>query len=172
MLRLFLLRHAKSSWKQTGLADFDRPLSGRGERAAPLVGRYMRDKGYIPDLVLCSTSVRTRETARLVFAQLETPPGIEYLDRLYDAGPGVITRTLENLGKGPRTVMVIGHNPSIEETALALVRDNGGEGCDRLALKYPTGALTVIDFDVEIWDGISRQEGRLHEFVIPRGLDS
>lgn len=172
MRRLFLLRHAKSSWKAAGLADFDRPLSGRGERSAPLMGRYMRDKGYAPDLVLCSTSVRTRETARLVLAQQETPIEIEYLDRLYDAGPGVIARTLESLGKGPRAVMVIGHNPSIEETALALVHDNGDDHYDRIALKYPTGALTVIDFDVETWDGISRQGGLLREFIVPRQLDS
>jgi phosphohistidine phosphatase len=155
MKRLYVLRHAKSSWDDPDLADHDRPLSGRGRRAADAIGRHLRAEGIEPELVLCSSSTRTRETlARIGLRTAEVER------ELYGASANELIARLRELPPSIESVLVIGHNPGMHELALAL----SGEPGD----KYPTGALATID--VDDWSTIVPGSGRLIDFVRPREL--
>jgi phosphohistidine phosphatase len=151
MKRLYLLRHAKSSWDDEGLADHDRPLSGRGRRAADAIGRYIREHGIEPELVLCSSSARTRETLARV--------GLEAtIERdLYGATAHELLARVRALPPDLESVLLIGHNPGMHDLALALTGEPGD--------KYPTGALATIELDD--WTAAS---GRMAGFVRPREL--
>lgn len=170
MKRLLLLRHAKSDWADGGLDDFDRPLAPRGEAAAPVMGRYLKSRKLIPDLVLCSAAKRTRQTWDLVAPELKTAPEVRFRRGLYLAPPG---RMLDALRKAPaavKTLMLIGHNPGMAGLALRLAGGGRKKALAALAEKFPTTALAVIDFDVADWDSVADGAGRLTAFVRPRDL--
>lgn len=167
MKRLLLLRHAKSSWAND-LPDKDRPLNARGERAATLIGAYMRQAGLIPDLTLCSTAVRTRETLSWVEAAIGTQLTVDYQPGLYLASGGEIVDALCTVPDDIRTVLLVGHNPGMEQAALALSQPDDEGLRESIATKYPTGALTVIDFDVDNWRDIDT--GKLIDFKKPKTL--
>jgi phosphohistidine phosphatase len=151
MKRLYLLRHAKSSWEDESLADHDRPLSARGRRAADAIGRYLREHDIEPELVLCSSSARTRETLARIGLSGD-------IDRdLYGASAGELLTRVRALPASLGSVLVIGHNPGMHDLALALT----GEPRD----KYPTGALAVIE--LEDW---TARSGRMARFIRPREL--
>jgi len=171
-LRLMLLRHAKSSWTDPGLDDKDRPLNARGLKAAPAMGRYMRKEGFLPDLVLCSPARRARETWKLVSEQLKTAPRLQVEDGIYDFGNGgrVLDIVRQN-GGSESTVLVAGHNPSLERLALRLAGDTHGKVRKRLEQKFPTGALAVIDFDMASWNELGNKPGILVDFTRPRDIE-
>jgi phosphohistidine phosphatase len=154
MKRLYLLRHAKSSWDDPDLADHDRPLSGRGRRAADAIGRHMRAHGIEPELVLCSSSTRTRET----LARIGLEATIER--ELYGATANELIARLREVPPSIGSVLVIGHNPGVHDLALALTGEPGD--------KYPTGALATIDVDE--WSTIAPGSGRMIDFIRPREL--
>jgi phosphohistidine phosphatase len=165
--RLYLLRHAKSSWKDATLADHDRPLAGRGRRAATAIGRRMRAEGVEPQLVLCSTARRARET----LARIEPALGrgaVKVERQLYGAGAEDLLARLRRLPDDVESVLVIGHNPGLEE----LARDLAGSGSDALGAKYPTGALATLELAVESWRALDRGGGELIGFVRPRDLEN
>jgi phosphohistidine phosphatase len=171
MLRLFLFRHAKSSWTDPGLDDHDRPLSPRGQRAAPLIGRFMRAQKLVPELVLCSPARRARDTWKLASAELGTAPRLLLEEALYDFGNGGrILDTVRSKGDATKSVMVVGHNPSIERLAQRLIGKGDAKLRKRLAEKYPTGALIVIAFDAKNWGAIEEGKGTLSVFIRPRDL--
>jgi phosphohistidine phosphatase len=148
-VRLYLLRHAKSSWDEPGLADHDRPLARRGKRAADAMGRYMREHGIEPEVVLCSSATRTRQTLeRLGLPDARIEP------ELY----GADAATLRALIPDASSAMLIGHNPGMQDLALSLARSGAKLG--ELAEKFPTGALATIELDT----------GELVDFVRPRDL--
>lgn len=169
--RLLLLRHAKSSWADPGLADFDRPLNKRGVRAAPLMAQYIGAKGLRPDLVFCSAALRTRQTWDLVAAELGGETTVKVLKSLYLASPSRLLAAVRQAPDEVARLMVLGHNPGLERFAAELC----GPGSDRKALarladKFPTCALAVIRFDSEGWSKVARGGGRLERFVVPRDL--
>jgi phosphohistidine phosphatase len=172
MRTLSLLRHAKSSWDDPTLADFDRPLNARGRRAAPVMGRHMRAIGLAPDHVLCSPAVRTRETARLALESLGLPElAVTYDDSIYEASHEAL---LARLGRVPATashVLLIGHNPGLHELTLDLLDGRIPAAQKRLGEKLPTGALVVLALDIAAWSAIRRGCGRLQHHATPRELD-
>lgn len=173
MLRLLLLRHAKSSWTDPGLDDHDRPLNARGQKSAPLIGRFMREQKLNPDLVLCSPARRARETWKLVSAELRSSPRLLMEDGLYDFGNGGrILDTVRAKADTAKTVLVVGHNPSIERLAQRLIGKGDAKLRKRLAEKYPTGALAAISFDAKEWKDIEDGKGTLASFIRPRDLAS
>lgn len=173
MLRLILLRHAKSSWTDPGRDDHDRPLNARGQKAAPLIGRFMRDEKLDPDLVLCSPARRARETWKLASAELKSAPRLLMEDALYDFGNGGrVLDTVRGKADSAKSVLVVGHNPSIERLAQRLVGKGDAKLRKRLGEKYPTGALAVISFDIAKWDDIEDGKGTLTVFTRPRDLAS
>ena len=143
MLTLILLRHAKSSWDDPGLDDFDRPLAKRGRKAAPEVGSALARMGLRPDLVLCSTAVRTRQTLEIVLGELGSPaPRVIFDERLYMATSDRLIKRLhavvtDETGALPHTVMMVGHNPGLEQLEYTLTGQ---------LRPMPTAGLVVLEF--------------------------
>jgi phosphohistidine phosphatase len=170
MLTLSLLRHAKSSWKNPSLADYDRGLSARGEAAAPLMGQAIAEHGLVPDLVLCSSSRRTRDTLDLVLPSLKPKPEIRYEDVLYHAEPDGILDMLRQEPSQFGHIMVIGHNPCFHMLAHDLIGSGPLLARDRLSAKLPTCGLVVIRFHVHMWEEIAYGTGELALYLVPSDL--
>ena len=161
--RLALVRHAKSSWADPGIIDHDRPLSSRGRRAALLVGGHLRQVGLRPDLVLCSSATRAQETLEL----LQLPTGSEVLidGELYAAPAGVLLARLRQVPAEVTCVLLIGHNPGIEELAGMLVAVG-----TPLPEKFPTAAVADLSLPIRTWRELDAGSGELSAFITPRSL--
>jgi phosphohistidine phosphatase len=174
MKRLYILRHAKAAQSEPGQDDHARALTLRGLADAEAMAHYLRKNGARPDRVLISTSARTVQTAGLVLRELEVPPRGDYRDALYLAAAEKIFAMLQLLPVRTATIMVIGHNPGLEELASLLAREpvrrKERERRDVLEEKFPTAALAVLDFDAERWRDIKPGEGKLVDFVRPKDL--
>lgn len=168
MLRLLLLRHGKSSWP-TGILDVERPLSPRGRKAAVLMGDYLREEGLVPDLVLISPARRAEETWDLVQPALGD---VDYRHeaRIYGAPAQRLLSVVQEVNPEKSAVLIVGHNPGLEDLAKMLVGDGTPEDCSRLARKYPTAGLVVIDFAGPDWEQVKARGGRLERFVTPKFL--
>ena len=151
MKTLLLLRHAKSDWGDPDLPDQDRPLAPRGVRAGPRDPRPSRG-GVRPELVLCSSARRTVETLALVRPGLVTAPDVRIEDDLYGASAASILTRLHRVDPPVRSVLVIGHNPGLEDLTAALAGDADEAALDQLGRKFPTGALAVLEISTE-WAG-------------------
>ena len=171
MKRIFLLRHAKSSWDDPALSDFDRPLNRRGRTAAPLIGRHLADHGLAPSLILCSAARRTRETLALLLPDLSGETVIRIETGLYEAGAGQLLARIRQIPPEVPSVLLIGHNPGLEELASDLIADGPAEDIARLAEKFPTAALAAIHFDARTWKDVGARSGTLERFVIPPRSD-
>jgi phosphohistidine phosphatase len=157
--RLLLVRHAKSSWSDPDLSDHDRPLNGRGREAATTVGRHLRGSGLRPDLVLCSSATRTRQTLeRLGFDDA----AVAVEDQLYGASATALLSRLRAVPGDVQTLMVIAHNPGIEDLARLLG--------DHHVPKFPTAAVADLEFAIETWAEAAPGGGRVRAFVLPRDL--
>lgn len=171
MPRLMLLRHAKSSWDAPGVADFDRPLNARGRHAAPLMGRHMAAHALLPDRIVCSTARRTRETLAGLLAHFDNDLDIRLTRDLYDSGRGQYLDSIRAVGGGARQLLVIGHNPAMQEVAVDLVGAGNPALIGAIAADYPTAALAVIDFPEKQWSEIKPRGGRIVAFFRPRELE-
>ncbi|MBL8905905.1 MAG: histidine phosphatase family protein [Rhizobiales bacterium] len=172
MLKLFLLRHAKSSWTDPGLDDLDRPLNARGLRAAAAIGRFMRQSKLSPELVLCSPARRARETWKFVAEELRTAPRVIIDEGIYDFGNGGrLLEVARNMANGATPLMIVGHNPSMERLAVRLIRKGDPKLVKRLEQKYPTGALSVIEFPGTKWSDVAEGAGELVSFTRPADLE-
>ena len=172
MPRLLLLRHAKSSWGDASLEDFDRPLNARGREAAPRIGRYMARNGLEPDRILCSSSHRTRETLAYLITEFRVEHCVQFMDDLYNYSEHNYAELIKAHGGAAKSLLVIGHNPATHETALAFAGSGPRDTIDAIEDKYPTAALTIIDFDQPTWADIVPDQGRVVGFVRPRDLAS
>lgn len=172
MRRLYLLRHAKSSWDEDGVDDFERPLSGRGRKAARAMAKYLAQHKIRPALVLCSAAVRTRATYDLIEPRLAgVPASIEA--GLYAADRGNLLARLHRLDDHLGSVLLIGHNPGLERLAVFLADPHGDAAAlEKLADKFPTGALAVLETDAAHWAELDGGTCRLTGFVRPRDLDA
>lgn len=168
MLRLLLLRHAKSSWPP-GVLDIDRPLARRGQQASVLMGNYIRSECLAPDLALVSPARRTQETWEIVHPIIgEVPSRLD--GRIYEAPVARLLAVVRDIEPEARTVLMIGHNPGFEDLAGLLIGEGDMDGILRLGHKYPTAGLAVIDFPVERWAEVARKSGRLERFVTPKSI--
>jgi phosphohistidine phosphatase len=159
MKRLYVLRHAKSSWDDASLADYDRPLNDRGLETAPFMGRLMRERGYLPDVVLSSPAKRARKTANLASEAAGVGSPILFDEQIYEASPQTLVKVLSGVDDKARSAMVVGHNPGME----GLVRLLTGE-----TAAMPTAALAVIDLDIEKWGQIDHVTGKVVEVLRPK----
>jgi phosphohistidine phosphatase len=161
MLRLTLIRHAKSSWKDATLTDFERPLNKRGRHNAPLMGRVIQHSGLRFDRMVSSPAERAIATARLIAAELGYPEQqIEPVDELYDASAGQLLHCVQSLDDSWRSVALVAHNPGLTQ----LCNDLSGAGIDNL----PTAAIAVIEFELDTWQAVHPDAGRLKRFDYPR----
>jgi phosphohistidine phosphatase len=167
---LYLLRHAKSSWDDVSLADRDRPLAPRGLRAGKTIADHAREHGIAPGLVLCSPSARTRETLELVGEGFpgERPPRVEFEAAIYGASGDGLLEVLRRVPPEERSVMLVGHQPALQDLALLLASDDSGR--ERLAGKFPTAALATFAVPGS-WEGLGPGAARLGDYVKPRELD-
>jgi phosphohistidine phosphatase len=166
--RLFLLRHAKSSWDDPTLADHDRPLASRGRRASRAISDHLRRERIAPTLVLCSSSTRTRETLERIAVGFDDEVDVRIEPGLYMASARDLLERLREVGGDVESVMVIGHQPAIQELALSLAR--GGAQVERLRGKFPTAALATLAFRGS-WGGLAPGVAELVAFVKPRELE-
>ena len=168
--QLLLLRHAKSSWDDPDLTDFDRPLSGRGLKTAPLIGRELARRGWLPDMALVSPALRTRDTWRLVAAEFSAKVPTEFFRALYDASAGDILNLVRQVDNSTAKLLVVGHNPGLEELARLLSGPGSKTSASRaLAEKFPTAALArfVINGD---WATLAPGSAELSHCLRPKDL--
>jgi phosphohistidine phosphatase len=165
--RLFLLRHAKSAWDDPTLRDRDRPLAPRGRKAARRMGRWARKHDVRPQLVVCSSAVRARETLRRMLPGLGEPEvWIEVT--LYAASADTLLDRVHALPDEVDDAMLVGHNPGVMDLVLLLAAP--GALRERASDNVPTGALAVLDVDVPRWPDVTAGSATLRRFVVPRDL--
>lgn len=163
MKTLYLLRHAKAA-PETSLGDARRPLAKRGRKAAKAMAAFLGTLEPAPELVLCSTSLRTRETLELILPALKPPPIVSYEDGLYLAAAAELIERLRKVRKEAETVLLIGHNPGLHELAARLAADPG-----RLAEGFPTAALATLEVP-GAWVELQWQKAKLVLYLTPKAL--
>ena len=156
---LFLLRHAKSSWDNASLADFDRPLNERGKNTAPFMGEVMSRRGYIPSIVISSPANRAANTAKLVNDASGSNAEVQYDDRVYEASPNSLRQVASELDDAFESAMIVGHNPGME----GFIRYLTGR-----IEPMPTAALAVIELAIDSWQDIDADCGTLAEIIRPK----
>lgn len=167
MSRLFLLRHAKAGWAAPGMRDFDRPLEPVGRTDADAIGAAMVARAYAPDLVLCSSAKRARET--LEWVGRHTGEGrTVFSDDLYSTDAAGYVDFIRETADG-EAVLVVGHNPMMEDVAMALSGDGDEHAMNTLGSGFPTSALAVIRFDGNL-AGTTPGKGYLEAFLTPADL--
>jgi phosphohistidine phosphatase len=170
MRQLLLLRHAKSSWADAGMADKDRPLNDRGRKAAATMRRAMRELGLVPDIVLVSTAKRTLETLEAL-EPWDDMPLIEPMESLYLASLPQLITALQGVAETVRSVLLIGHNPGIHELAAELTGPSAEPMAQRLAAGFPTAGLAEFAVPGPWWQ-IDTGTTRLVRFLTPKGLEA
>lgn len=168
-MRLYLLRHAKSSWKDPDLADHDRPIAKRGRRGAKAIAGYIREQAIAPDIVLCSSSRRTRETLERIEAALPSATAVEIEHALYGASAEGLLERLRELPDAVESALLIGHNPGLQELAIELAA--AGTELEHLRAKFPTAALASLDVADGGWSGLRHGAAELVGFIRPRDLE-
>lgn len=160
-MHLYLMRHAKSSWDNPDLSDFERPLNQRGQKAAPLIGRVIRERELLPAKILCSPSKRTRETLDLVLSSSGLTSPVDFVDGIYEATVGGLRKILRSTKNKFESVLLIGHNPGME----GLLQDLTGD-----YEHFPTATLASIDLDIDDWHDLDPGCGVLEFILRPRNL--
>ncbi|HVF85955.1 MAG TPA: histidine phosphatase family protein [Pyrinomonadaceae bacterium] len=163
MKTLLLLRHAKSSWGDPSARDFDRPLNKRGMKAAPLIGRYMRKRKVMPDVVISSLAVRARLTAELVVDAAGIDVEVRFDERIYEASTDQLMGVVSEIEERVSVVLLVGHNFGIEQFLERLT----GE-----VHRMPTAALAQISLELEEWDEVRDRVGKLDWIVKPKELEN
>ena len=164
MKELILVRHAKSSWDHPGLSDHERPLNGRGEKSAPLVGEALAERGVRPDVMISSTAVRAYTTAKVIAGKIGYPEEAIIQDEaIYLAGVSTLLRVIQGIDEGHESAALFGHNPGFHDLANTLLRV---PSIDRMV----TCAVVHMRLDVDHWGAVGAGEGELIEHLWPRRL--
>ena len=166
MKRLILVRHAKSSWDEPGIPDKDRPLNARGREAAKKVGRWLEQQELGPDEVICSAALRCQETWDRIAPALKTEAAVRIEDGLYLADENKILSVLKTASGD--NVLIIAHMPGIGDFAREMRRDPPPQ--HEIFGKYPTGAVTVLDFNIDDWTALLPGTGVVRSYITPREL--
>ena len=163
MKRLTLIRHAKSSWDDTGVADYDRPLNERGKRDAPDMGRRLAGIHFSPDLIISSTAKRARSTAKRIATEIGYPKAeIEFEQIFYGATAGEMLDTVRRLKNELSEVVIVSHNPGITDLNNIL--------CNTHIDNIPTCGVAVIEFPLRYWKEVGRGKGRMVHFDFPKNI--
>lgn len=170
MRRLLLFRHAKATRSGRGIEDRPRALTDRGCKDSATVGAYLAAEALIPDRVLISPAVRTRETWKFIAPKFRTVIDAHTVEQLYDAAPEAIMAVIKETPTLVHSLLVIAHNPGLHELALMLVVSGNAKARTRLKEKLPTAGLVIIDFAFDDWRELRRESGRLDRCVTPKLL--
>jgi phosphohistidine phosphatase len=166
---LYVLRHAKSSWSDPLLDDLDRPLSARGVRSVALLSRHLKAAGVVPDLVLCSPARRAVETVDGLRPALREAATVWFDHAVYDADADDLLALVRTVPREVRRLLLVGHNPAVQELVLDLSRDHLDERRAAVQAKFPTGALATLRFEGG-WSALAPGTARLTDLVTPRSL--
>ena len=161
MKTLLLLRHAKSSWDDVALRDFERPLADRGKRDAPRMGEELKLRAPLPDLIISSPAARARQTTQAVVEAGGLTARLEFNDSIYGATSAELMRLIRRLEDGVNCALMVGHNPGFEELVSRLT------GSDE---RMPTAALACIEFQIDHWNDLEDGAGRLIWLLTPKRL--
>lgn len=159
MKTLFVLRHAKSSWKNRELSDFERPLNKRGEKAAPFMGKLMRDNGFIPEAIISSSAERAEQTAKLIRSSASIDIEIQFDRRIYESSTNSLLHIVSEFNDNFSSAMIVGHNPGFE----GLVEILGNE-----YQRMPTAALAIINLNIDSWQDIAAGCGEIISVLRPK----
>lgn len=171
MKRLSILRHAKSSWDDPDLDDFNRPLNERGWKAARRMGRELKHRGMRFDYVLASTAARVRETIDGLQDKFDFKAEIHFEPRMYGASEPILLSLIQALPENVHAPLLVGHSPGLERLLIELTL-NDDEGLrDRIRDKYPTGAFAVVELPAHRWDDVEPRSGQIVELILPKDLD-
>ena len=161
MKTIYLLRHAKSSWKDESLSDIERPLNGRGKKAADTMGAFLKREKILVDLVLSSSAVRARQTIDRVLVSANIVTDVRFDERIYEAGVQRLVEIIRQIESGKKNVVLVGHNPGFEELL---------EWLTGTIERMQTGALAKIGLKTSSWNSVSEKSGTLEWIVRPRQL--
>jgi phosphohistidine phosphatase len=161
MKTLLLLRHAKSSWDDVALRDFERPLADRGKRDAPRMAEELKHRAPVPDLIISSPAARARQTTQAVVDAGGLSARLEFNDSIYGATSAELMRLIRRLEDAVNCALMVGHNPGFEELVSRLT---GSEE------RMPTAALACIEFQIDHWNDLEDGTGRLIWLLTPKRL--
>lgn len=161
MKTIYLLRHAKSSWKDESLSDIERPLNGRGKKAADTMGAFLKREKILVDLVLSSSAVRARQTIDRVLVSANIVTDVRFDERIYEAGVQRLVEIVRQIENGKKNVVLVGHNPGFEELL---------EWLTGTIERMQTGALAKIGLKTSSWNSVSEKSGTLEWIVRPKQL--
>jgi phosphohistidine phosphatase len=169
MKSLYLLRHAKSSWKDPDLHDHDRPLSKRGRQAAKMMAKYLRRSKIAPDLVICSTAIRAQQTLDPIAKEAKKPPKVILEREIYGGTQQALWEQLWNLPESAKSVLLIGHNPALHDLARELAQADLNKLLPSGDEKFPTGAMASFRFD-GAWKALEPHRAVLVSFITPNEI--
>lgn len=166
-----MLRHAKSSWDDPSLDDFDRPLNDRGRVAARRMGREFARRQLEFDLVVASTAQRVRETIDLIRETFALTAPVRFEKQLYLAGEELLLEVIRNLPDMIDRALLVGHNPGFERLIVDLAHDDDADARNAVATKFPTAGLAMIELPADRWSMVKKGSGTIAELIIPSRLD-
>lgn len=159
MKKLYILRHAKSSWDNPILADFERPLNERGINTAHFMGEFITENEFLPDLILSSPATRARETSNIVKKKAHLHADIKLEENIYEASPQTLLKVVSELKENFQSVLLVGHNPGLEGLIKLLTTENQS---------MPTAGLAVIELNIEKWNEVKPESGNLLDMIRPK----
>jgi phosphohistidine phosphatase len=169
---LGLFRHAKSDWQDPRARDFDRPLNARGRKGAEIMGRHVRDHGQRWDLIVSSPAIRCAETIEIACQAAGQPVAVQWDRRIYLASSATLIDLLREQEGEPSAVLMVGHNPGLEDLIFDLVPDDGTSPLrDAVEVKFPTASFAVLELTIERWADLQDGCGQLGHLTRPRDLD-
>jgi phosphohistidine phosphatase len=169
---LGLFRHAKSDWQDPRARDFDRPLNERGRKGAAVMGRHIRDHGVRWDRTIASPAIRCAETIEIACEAAGRPVAVNWDRRIYLASSATLADLLRETENDPKAVLMVGHNPGLEDLIFDLVPDDGSSPLrDVIEVKFPTATFAVLELDIERWAALRDKCAKLVHLTRPRDLD-
>ena len=170
MLELYVMRHAKSSWDNSDLNDHDRPLSNRGKRNAKTICEFFVKKKISFDLIILSTSTRTKKTLKILQKKIDRPKKIIISKNLYLANENNIVLKIKEINENYKKVLLINHEPAITNLVNYLVKNKKNNLFKLINYKFPTAAFAKIVFTLDSWSKISDSTGLLKNFIRPKDI--
>jgi phosphohistidine phosphatase len=169
---LGLFRHAKSDWHDPRARDFDRPLNQRGRMGAEIMGRHIRDHGMRWDRIVSSPAIRCAETIEIACQAAGQPVAVNWDRRIYLASSATLADLLREQDGDPQSILMVGHNPGLEDLIFDLVPDDGSSPLrDAVEVKFPTASFAVLELALDRWDQLRERCGKLVHLTRPRDLD-
>jgi len=172
MRTLIFLRHAKSSWALPGVDDFDRPLNDRGNKAAPQMGNWLASENITPDVIVCSSAKRTRETLAHIEPVFTQEVATIFEPDLYLASHDMLFDCAAKLDDAYETAMLLAHNPGLHDAALSALTAASRRESGEMRSRFPTCACAIISFPIDRWSEITTDIGELNAYMTPKGLQT